>query len=201
GAELAQIPGHALLDLAQPAIHLRAREVLVAVVDRLELAAIDGDARRRQQADLSAKRDELRTHLADRRPVVLAEIGNRLVIRNQSTDQPHDLNVATSLTFKPTARLNPIEITVDVKLQQHRRVVRRPARDLGLNPAKPQFRQVQPVNKNVDHTNRVVLANPIFQAVRKQCDLAAIHALYKALHPDPSAKRAGIITRESLPSA
>ena len=56
---------HALLDVCQAALHLRAREVLVAIVDRFELAAIDGDARSRQQADLWAKRDELRTYLAD----------------------------------------------------------------------------------------------------------------------------------------
>src|SRR5690242_3078778 len=103
GVELAQIPRHALLDLSKPALHLRAREILVAIVDRLELAAVDGDARLRQKAYLSANGDELRAHLAD-----------RLVIRNQPTGEPHDLNVAASLTLKPAARLNPIEITVDV---------------------------------------------------------------------------------------
>src|SRR5262245_63334960 len=86
--ELAQIPRHALFDLSEAAIHLRAREVLVAVVDRLELAAIDGDARRRQQADLSAKRDKLRTHLAARRPVILAAIGNRLATGTQPNREP-----------------------------------------------------------------------------------------------------------------
>jgi len=47
-------------------LHLRAREILVTVVDRFELAAVNGDARGRQQAKLSAKRDKPRTHLADR---------------------------------------------------------------------------------------------------------------------------------------
>src|SRR3984893_13625764 len=131
GIELAQIPRHALLDLSKPALHLRAREILVAIVDRFELAAVDGDARLRQKAYLSANRDELRAHLAYRRPVILAEIGNRFVIRNQPTGEPHHLNVAASLTLKPAARLNPIEITVNVELQQHRRMVRRPAGGLG----------------------------------------------------------------------
>src|SRR3984893_11984319 len=109
----------------------------VAVVDRFELAAVDGDARLRQKAYLLANGDELRAHLAYRRPVILAEIGNRLVIRNQPAGEPHHLNVAARLTLKPAARLNPIEITVNVELQQHRRMVRRPAGGLGINPAKP----------------------------------------------------------------
>jgi hypothetical protein len=41
----------------------------VAVVDRFKLAAVDGDARLRQKAYLSANDDELRAHLAYRRPV------------------------------------------------------------------------------------------------------------------------------------
>src|SRR5258708_19140156 len=37
--------------------------------------------------------------------------------------------------------------------------------------------QIKPANKNIDHTNRIVLAYPIFQAFRKQRDLLAIHSL------------------------
>src|SRR6266480_1635842 len=185
GVELAQIPRHALLDLSKPALHLRAREVLVAVVDRLELAAIDGDARCRQKAYLSANGDELRAHLADRRPVILAEIGDRLVIGNQPTGEPHDLHVATGLTFKPAARLNPIEITVGVELQKDRRTVRRPAGGLGINPAKPKLGQIEPPDKDINHANRIILIDPVFQAFGKQRGLAAIYPLNEALHPIP----------------
>src|SRR4030088_2103616 len=83
GVELAQIARHALLDLSKAALHLRAREVLVAVVHSFELAAVDGDARRRQKTNLSAKCDELRTHLAYCGSIILAEVGNRLVIGNK----------------------------------------------------------------------------------------------------------------------
>jgi hypothetical protein len=67
-------------------------------------------------------------------PVILAKIGNRLVIGNQPTGEPHDLNVAAGLTFKPAARLNPIEITVDGELQKDRRTVRRPPVISGSTP-------------------------------------------------------------------
>src|ERR1700730_5844678 len=185
GVELAQISRHALLDFRIPRASLRAREILVAMVDRFELAAVDGDARLRQKAYLSANGDELRAHLTYRRPVILAEIGNRLVIRNQPTGEPHHLNVAARLTLKPAARLNPIEITVNVELQQHRRMVRRPAGGLGINPAKPKLGQIEPSDKDINHANRIILANPIFQAFRKQGALPAIHPLNKALHPIP----------------
>jgi hypothetical protein len=53
----------------------------------------------------------------------------------------------------------------------------RPAGRLGINPAKMKLGQIKPANKNIDHTNRIVLACPIFQAFRKQRDLLAIHSL------------------------
>ena len=42
--ELLQIARDALLDLRHASIHFGAREVLVAIVDRLELVAVNGDA-------------------------------------------------------------------------------------------------------------------------------------------------------------
>jgi hypothetical protein len=66
-----------------------------------------------RKAYLSANGDELCAYLAYRRPIILAETGNRLVIRNQPTGEPHHLNIAPALALKPAARLNPIEITID----------------------------------------------------------------------------------------
>src|SRR5260370_4758155 len=41
------------------------------------------------------------------------------------------------------------------------------------------------VHKDVDHPNRIVLADPVFQAFRKQRALTAIRALNEASHPIP----------------
>src|SRR5262249_19755509 len=133
----------------------------------------------------SAQRHKLRAYLADRRPVILAEIGNRLVIRNQATGEPHDLNVAASLTLKSPARLNAVEVTVDVELEQHRRMVRRSAGDFRINPVEPQGGQIELIHKYVDHTDRIVFANPIFKTFREQCALVAVRPFNKALHPIP----------------
>ena len=48
--------------------------------------------------------------------IVLAEVGNRLVIGSKAAREPHHLDVAPGLTFKPPARLHPVEIAIDVKL-------------------------------------------------------------------------------------
>src|SRR5204862_948391 len=147
------------------------------------LAAVNGDARHRQQPKLPAKRDKPRTHFADRKAVILAEISNRLVIGNQPTCQPHHLNVAASLALKPAARLNPTEVAVDVELKQHRRMIGRAAGCFRIDPAELVLSQIEPLDKDVNHANRIVLANPVFQAFRKRRALPAIRALNEAPHP------------------
>jgi hypothetical protein len=69
-------------------------------------------------------------------------------------------------------------------------MVRGPAGCLGVNSAKLQFGQIEPLNKGVDDANRIILANPIFQAFRKKCALPAIYTLNKALHLIPRKSRA-----------
>src|SRR6266478_4371312 len=62
-------------------------------------------------------------------------------------------------------------------------MVRGPAGDLGIDPAKPKLGQIEFIDEDVDHPNRVILANPVFQAFGKQRALSAIHALNEAPHP------------------
>src|ERR1039458_7734118 len=100
----------------------------------------------------------------------------------QPARQPHHLNVAPSFTLQSPARLDPVEIAVDVELQQHRWMIRRPARYLGIDPAKPQIRQIEFLDKDIDHANRIVLADPVCHAFRKQRALPAIRPLNEALH-------------------
>src|SRR5215469_12876327 len=84
--------------------------------------------------------------------------------------------------LEPAARLNPIEIAVDVELQQYRRMIRRPAGRLRIDPLEPKLAEVKLVDKDVDDSNRIVLMNPVFQAFRKQRALPSIRPLNKPLH-------------------
>src|SRR6266700_7760691 len=142
GIELAQIARDAFLKLCSATFYLRAREVLVPVVHRLELAAIDGNARFGKQTHLAAEFDEARAHLADCTAVVLTEIGDRLVIGDKAAKQPHHLEVTARLALKPAARLHTIEVAVDVQLQQNRGMIGRPARYLGLDPREPKLGKI-----------------------------------------------------------
>lgn len=54
GVQVAQVAGDVLGHLLQPLLELVGREVLIAGVDRLELATVDGDQGRAEQADLPA---------------------------------------------------------------------------------------------------------------------------------------------------
>jgi hypothetical protein len=68
-------------------------KILVAVVHRLELAAVNRNDSLREQIEPTAQHHELSADRADCNPVVLTEIGNRLEIRRQAAGQPHQLNV------------------------------------------------------------------------------------------------------------
>src|SRR5712692_7994172 len=65
-----QIAVDTLFDLLHARAHLATGEVAVAVVDRLELAAVDGDDRLREQVEPAAQLDEPAAHVADRLAVV-----------------------------------------------------------------------------------------------------------------------------------
>lgn len=92
-------------------------KVLIAVVDRLELAPIDGDDGLGEQLELPAQDDELPADVADRRAVVLAEVGDRFEIRHELAGQPNEFNVALRLALQAPARLDSIQIPVDVDLE------------------------------------------------------------------------------------
>jgi len=70
------------LQMRKAAGDLALGEVLVAVIDRLELTAVDGHAVALQRADPAAQLHELRASLANGPTVIAPEIRNRLVVRH-----------------------------------------------------------------------------------------------------------------------
>jgi hypothetical protein len=112
--ELTQIARYTFFELRSPPLHLATREVLVAIVHGLELAPVDPT--RSQQAHLTAQVDEAGANLADGLAIVLAEVGNDLLIGHQAASESHHFDVTSGLPLEPAARLNPIEIAVDVEL-------------------------------------------------------------------------------------
>src|SRR5262245_34705033 len=111
--KLAEIAADALPLLSAP-LYLRLCKVSVPIVYGLELAPIDSNARGREKAYFTAEFDKARTDLAKSPAVILAEVCDRLVIRSEPAQQPHDLDIASGFSFEPTARLHPVQIAVDV---------------------------------------------------------------------------------------
>src|SRR5215475_5341253 len=68
-------------------------------------------------------------------------------------------------------------------------MIGRPSGRLRINANEPKISQIEPVDKNVNDTNRIVLVDPILQAFRKQRTLSSILALDEALHLIPRISR------------
>jgi hypothetical protein len=70
------------------------------------------------KADLAAEHDKLATHAPDRVTIIAAKINNRLEIRREPARQPHHFNIANCFAFKPTARMHPVQITINAILSR-----------------------------------------------------------------------------------
>src|ERR1700681_23631 len=137
--ELREIPGDALVNLRQTALHLGLGEVPIPRVDSLELAAVDRNARFAEQLEASAQHHELTADLSDGLAIILPEVGYCLEVRHQAAGQPNQLDIALALPLQAPAPLYPIEVSVDVNLQQRPRMIGRPPCRLRLNAAKAQL--------------------------------------------------------------
>jgi len=49
----------------------------------------------------------------------------------------------------------------------NRRMIARPTGRLRSNSVKPQAAKIQLIDKNIDHPNRIVVTDPVFQPIRK----------------------------------
>src|SRR5258705_3417790 len=180
--ELREIPGDALVNLRQTALHLGLSEVPIRSVDGLALAAVDRNARLAEQLKASAQHHELWANPADGLAIVLPEVGYGFEVRHQAAGQPNQLDVALTLPLQARARLHPIEVSVDVNLQQRRWMVGWPSCRLRLDAAKAEPRQIKLIDKDIDRPDRIILRQIVFQSLGKQRALTAVIANDQARH-------------------
>jgi len=109
-----QVALDALLDLLHAPLDLGVDEVAVAVVHRLELAAVDGHDGLQEQIELATQRDELAASVAYRATVVAADVGDGLEVQRQPLGQPHELDIALGFALQASAGLDAVEVAVDV---------------------------------------------------------------------------------------
>lgn len=69
------------------------------------------------EVQLLAQDDELPADVANGFSVVLAQVRYRFEIRCQAPGQPHQLDIALRFAFEPAARLDAVQVAVNVELE------------------------------------------------------------------------------------
>ncbi|MND42846.1 hypothetical protein D3C80_336300 [compost metagenome] len=155
------------------------------MVHGLEFTAVDGNQIVRKKPQLLTQHNKLTADALNGFAVVFAEVGDGLEVRHQATGQPHQFDVALRLAFKAPARLDAVEIAVDVDLQHDCRVVSRSAGFSGDSAFKTQGDQVKFINEDIDNTHRIGVADVIVQALGEQGTLTSVFTLNEAFHGQP----------------
>src|SRR5882757_5603302 len=105
--------------LGQPLLRLDTRLARVTMEER----AVDRHKLAAQKLELAQQKYKFPVRRLERRPVILAEVGDGPVAGRQPLEQPHQLQIALRLLLKATRRADPIEVAVKIGLQQVRRMV------------------------------------------------------------------------------
>jgi hypothetical protein len=134
-------------------------------VDRQQLATIE--------IEPSAQQHELAEHRFEGDAIVASEVGERLEVGLQAAKQPDDFDVAATLALQPSARSDPVEVAVDVELQQIARRVARTTRRFRGHPREPRRHEVQPIDEGIDEPHRIVGVDVIVNRLRQQQKLVS----------------------------
>src|SRR5882762_2088399 len=187
--KLLEVLGDALLDQPHPRLHLAAGEVAVAMVDRLELTAVDRDRGLREQPPAAAQYDELAADVRDRRGILRTKVSQRLEVGRQPSDQPHQLEIALRLPLESARRLNPVQIAVQIDLEHRCWVITRPTRGLRLHALKTQSRQIKLAHERVHDPHRILFRDVLLKLRRQQRPLGSIRLIDESAHSSSSSEK------------
>src|SRR5262249_47992982 len=88
------------------------------------------------------------------------EVRDRLEVRHQPAREPDQLDVALCFALQASTRLDPVEVAVDIDLQQCRGVVAGSASVRWHSSIEAQRLHVELVDEGIDYPDRVVLFDP-----------------------------------------
>src|ERR1700675_3290629 len=78
--------------------------------------------------------------------------------------------------FQAAARPNPVEIAVDVELQQVARSVPGSARRLRLDPPETRLDQIKPIDEGVDEPHRIIRTDIVVDRFGQKKELRAFES-------------------------
>ncbi|OTP74317.1 hypothetical protein PAMC26577_15960 [Caballeronia sordidicola] len=99
--------------------------------------------------------------------VVTTKVSYGFEVRSQSAREPHQLNIALAFALKTPARLNPVQIAIDIDLQQLARMIGRATCSRLLCFIEAQLCKVKLLYKRLDNPDRVVLCDEVIKAFWK----------------------------------
>src|SRR4029077_20780993 len=128
-------------------------------VDRLDPRAIHRQQLPAKKVQLATEQYKFTEDLAEGDAVVAPEVSDGLEVRLQVPQQPDHLDIAVGFALQPTTRPHPVQIAVNVELQQIRRRIARPPCHLRPNTPNRCRLKIQPIDKSIDKAHWVVRAD------------------------------------------
>ena len=177
-----QIARDARLDLLDAALDRRRGDVAIACVHRFEAAAVESHDTTGQDVELAARHHELAAGVLYPWAVVAPDGGDGRDVGGEVAGQPHQLDVAASLTVQAAAGGDSVEVAVEVELQQCRGILSGPARRGRRHTRKTKCRKIEFIHKHIDDANRIVLGPVVVQAMRQKRDLVTIRTTNEPRH-------------------
>lgn len=100
------------------------------------------------------------------------------------TREPHHLDVALRLTLKPAAGRHPVEITVEVELQERCGIIGGSPCGGGLEAGEAQGAQIEFVDERFDYPNRIVFGDIVIRRTGQQPGLPPVLPFDEPTHAD-----------------
>src|SRR6266545_2979632 len=152
-------------------------EIAFAIIDRLELTAIDRHQFTTEEIQLLTQQRKGTADLLDRLEVIFAKIGDRLEIRRELFEQPHELNIASRLAFEETRGAQSVEIAIDIQLEQISWMVGGTATWCSHGAEKAELVKLKLINKGINEADWIVVGDIFIERRRKEYECVTLDAL------------------------
>ena len=129
-----------------------------------------------EQIELTTQHHELTEHRLEGGTVVAAEVGDGLEVWLEVPQQPDGLDIAVRLGFQSPDRPDPVQVAIDVQLEQISRIVARATRCLWLYADEPVRAKVEPVDESLNEPDRIIRPDTIIHRLGQQQELRAVRS-------------------------